>query len=309
MTAIEDARDVHVRTDGDGREPWSISLVAPPYVTTIRMTRDEAMLVHEELGRELRLSAPPTVDERCPIITTCAGDPWHGCSLPAGHPGRHDFSVRLYDAYPEFGIAPPTDDEREALERVVEPILDAAMGDYGGGTYEDYAIADAILASDVWRNRRQGPITDVIRRAVGPVVKHAGGSGGVYEFTPNGTPTEFWSYGNAVAYTAAVNEILHLLDPSIDLDVRATTYAGGRAEPRTLNAALEAAERARLDEDAAPRELDPRPWLFISDQVFGEHRSDHDKSHHDVSGTYWVFNPRPQYEQDRAKYEAVESAR
>jgi hypothetical protein len=85
-------------------------------------------------------------------------------------------------------------------------------------------------------------IIETIRAAVGPVVKHSGGSGGVYEFTPEGTPTEFWSYGNAVAYTGAVNEVLRLLDPTIDLDIRATTYAGGRDSPRSLAAVLEEAK-------------------------------------------------------------------
>jgi hypothetical protein len=49
----------------------------------------------------------------CPIITTVAGDPWHGCALPLDHEGRHDFSVRLYGAYPEFGIASPQPSEWE----------------------------------------------------------------------------------------------------------------------------------------------------------------------------------------------------
>jgi hypothetical protein len=87
----------------------------------------------------------------------------------------------------------------------------------------------------------QSSIIETIRAAVGPVVKHRGGSGGVYEFSPDGTPTEFWSYGNAVAYTGAVNEVLRLLDPNIDLNIRATTYAGGRDTPRSLDAALEEA--------------------------------------------------------------------
>lgn len=55
-------------------------------------------------------------------------------------------------------------------------------------------------------------------------------------------------------------------------------------------------------EEAKPN-LDPQPWLFISDQVFGEFRSDHDKGYHDVSGTYWVFSPREQYVQARSEYE------
>jgi hypothetical protein len=64
MTAIEDARAVEIRTDEDGREAWSISLVSAPYVTTLRMTRDEARLVYGELGQALGLTAPPTDDER-----------------------------------------------------------------------------------------------------------------------------------------------------------------------------------------------------------------------------------------------------
>lgn len=51
--------------------------------------------------------------------------------------------------------------------------------------------------------------------------------------------------------------------------------------------------------------LDPKPWLFISDQVFGEFRSDHDRGYHDVSGAWWQFRPRPEYEQDRARYEST----
>lgn len=81
-------------------------------------------------------------------------------------------------------------------------------------------------------------LADELRAGVGPGVKHSGGSAGVYEFTPNGTSTEFWSYGNAVAYTSAVNEILLGLDPESTFGT-ATTYAGGRAEPRTLQEALE----------------------------------------------------------------------
>jgi hypothetical protein len=48
--------------------------------------------------------------------------------------------------------------------------------------------------------------------------------------------------------------------------------------------------------------LDPKPWLFISDQVFGEIRSTYDRGYHGVSGTWWAFSPRAEYEQDRAKY-------
>jgi hypothetical protein len=48
--------------------------------------------------------------------------------------------------------------------------------------------------------------------------------------------------------------------------------------------------------------LDTKPWLFISDQIFGEFRADHDGGYHGVSGTWWAFVPRPEYEQDRLRY-------
>lgn len=53
---------------------------------------------------------------------------------------------------------------------------------------------------------------------LGRVVKHKGGSAGVYEFTPNGTPVEMWSYGNAVAYSGAALEVIDLLDEWIGDD-------------------------------------------------------------------------------------------
>ena len=42
--------------------------------------------------------------------------------------------------------------------------------------------------------------------------------------------------------------------------------------------------------------FDPEPWLFISDQVFGEFRSATDKGYHAVSGTYYAYSPRPEYD-------------
>lgn len=62
-------------------------------------------------------------------------------------------------------------------------------------------------------------------------------------------------------------------------------------------------------EPAVALPLDPEPWLFISDQVFGELRSGRDKGFHSVSGTYWAFSPRREYEQDRARYESVGGVR
>lgn len=73
----------------------------------------------------------------------------------------------------------------------------------------------------------------------------------------------------------------------------------GRVTPETVGVADHKAEEEASDVPA----LDPQPWLFISDQVFGEFRSDHDKGYHGVSGTYWVFSPREGFEKDRARYD------
>jgi hypothetical protein len=61
-----------------------------------------------------------------------------------------------------------------------------------------------------------------------------------------------------------------------------------------------------MNESTEPEALDPKPWLFVSDQVFGEIRSDHDKGYHDVSGTWWAFSPRPQFAQAREIYAAAD---
>lgn len=53
-----------------------------------------------------------------------------------------------------------------------------------------------------------------------------------------------------------------------------------------------------------PLSLDPQPWVFVSDQVFGV-RSAEDKGIHPLSGGYYDFKPRPEYEQDRARYDAA----
>jgi hypothetical protein len=77
-----------------------------------------------------------------------------------------------------------------------------------------------------------------LRQSVGPEVKHSGGSGGVFSFSPMGDSTEFWSYENAVAYTGAVIEVLRMIDPDREWFTRATTYHFGRPAPRTLDEAL-----------------------------------------------------------------------
>jgi hypothetical protein len=67
----------------------------------------------------------------------------------------------------------------------------------------------------------------------------------------------------------------------------------GRAEAARRRAAV-----------TEPMPLDPQPWVFLSDQVFGV-RSATDEGPHALSGAYYVFQPRREYEQDRARYEAA----
>lgn len=85
---------------------------------------------------------------------------------------------------------------------------------------------------------------------VGPPVKHRG-SGAVFEFSPKGTETEFWGYENAVAYTGAVLEVLDLLGARPE-NLTATTYAGGRAEPRTLDEAVAELRAQQVREGTSP---------------------------------------------------------
>lgn len=56
-----------------------------------------------------------------------------------------------------------------------------------------------------------------------------------------------------------------------------------------------------LGEYAQPY-LDPKPYVFLSDQVFGTPRSAVDGGFHSVSGTYWAFSPRPGYSQNEEDY-------
>ena len=58
---------------------------------------------------------------------------------------------------PHTCTVPPTDDEREALWELIDA---ERRGLTRIGSGDSMSLTDAILASDVWRNRRQGPITD-----------------------------------------------------------------------------------------------------------------------------------------------------
>lgn len=91
--------------------------------------------IHELEGQIERLTAPPT-KWSC-STPGCPGDGRYAAP-GRGHLGECRFPL----------TAPPTADEREAVVAAI----------YSSGVWR-YEVADRILASDVWRNHRQGPIT------------------------------------------------------------------------------------------------------------------------------------------------------
>lgn len=107
--------------------------------------------------------------------------PEHGDLLNLTGSGRDTRSIRCQEAHTMDEIRalipePPTGDEREALIELGEKAwvawVDSPEID-GIGPY----IADAVLASAVWRNRHRGPITDEMALRLGKVawVAHNGG--------------------------------------------------------------------------------------------------------------------------------------
>lgn len=76
-----------------------------------------------------------------------------------GHGGwrEHDPMTRLFDELRMMVPEQPSDDEREALARIVADFMQP--GGYEV-TESDYTLADRIVASPVWRNRHRGLITD-----------------------------------------------------------------------------------------------------------------------------------------------------
>jgi hypothetical protein len=88
--------------------------------------------------------------------------------------------------------------------RLTEAVRHSATGALNDDTVE--AVTDAVLAA----------FRDDLSARVGAMVRHRGGSGGVFERSPKGTPTERWGYANAVAYSGAVHEVLELLQPTYD---------------------------------------------------------------------------------------------
>jgi hypothetical protein len=72
-------------------------------------------------------------------------------------------------------------------------------------------LAEYAVVTEWVRKQTLRDFERVLTERVGPGVAHRGGSGGTYTRSPNGTLMEMWSYGNAVAYTMAVNEVLELI--------------------------------------------------------------------------------------------------
>lgn len=157
----------------------------------------------------------------------------------------HGFTRRidmelLYDALFASGILKPSSDYlvwvSEDGSRHDHPVAGS-----GHWVHESRSEVEA-AALEAFKDR--------LLAAVGPVVMHANGSGGVFEFSPKGTPTEFWGYENAVAVSSAVIEVLGLLGYEFP-STRGTTYAGGRDKPRTLQDAMDEAARVRSGKDEA----------------------------------------------------------
>jgi len=73
-------------------------------------------------------------------------------------------------------------------------------------------------------------------------------------------------------------------------------------DPTDVLMEMAADQQMESQEDPPTPQLDPTPWVFISDQVFGTPRSPVDQGYHDVSGTWWAFQPRPEYSQNREDY-------
>lgn len=163
----------------------------------------------------------------------------------------------------------PTDDEWQSLWDIIANIRDAHRRHADDADSAD--IADAILAAGFRRSGVPEPSAEEYPDAEGLAALRSNTS------EPQGESSDAWFDRQA----SAIITDRHGSDPT-------------QGEPS------DAQVLAQLP-------FDPQPWVFISDQVFGV-RSASDKGFHDVSGAYYVFQPRPGYEQDRTCYEAHHKA-
>lgn len=139
---------------------------------------EQQVIERHDLVMPIYAEVPEPSAERCPIIATVAGDPWHGCSLNSGHEGRHDFSVRVYGAYPEYGIEAPTEPqgeppEAEAVLRGIEalpasnPIRQARDASLPQGEPSDAACSCGGALNHKWGCQRKGEPSDAWQREHG----------------------------------------------------------------------------------------------------------------------------------------------
>lgn len=210
----------------------------------------------------------------------------------------------------------PTDDERSDLANVIRRDFFAVDGLPDD---EDYAIADAVLAAGFRRTAVQEPSRQIRECVV------------CGEKVTMSNATEEWEKRHEHVEPRVI-ERHDLVMPIYDDELTRERDHHGidpepQGEPDIADSFLAVAEglglspdvrRQALDQlteadqrvDRAQGEptlpLDPSPWLFISDQIFGVIRSEVDGGYHDVSGAYWSFRPRPEYEQDRARYKTTD---
>lgn len=188
--------------------------------------------------------------------------------------------------------------EREALATVIHEIFNACRGRNG---VSPAALADVILAAG-WGRAEEA------EWQYSYVEKWADDSG-VYERVTFDREAQARKYlRDNAEHVEGLNQEFNSEDQIVASIEKRVVHTPGewvpvkqkvRVAPETVGVADHKAEEGSSDVPA----LDPQPWLFISDQVVGEIRSDHDKGYHGVSGTYWVFSPREGFEKDRARYD------
>lgn len=134
MTAIEDPREVQIRSEEPGRESWAISLTTGAYTDTLRMTESEARLVHRALGARL---APPTDDEREALATEYARQ--HGDSQT-----RSDFLAGYDSGFRRQGqITDALDAIRSSWEVIRGAEMDMLAGRPDMDAMEEIALASS----------------------------------------------------------------------------------------------------------------------------------------------------------------------
>ncbi len=158
VVTVQDAQEILWRY-GYGHHADALDALIPEPSTAVLAT-DEEMALYGQ-AEAARVPAPPATVNYCPE---------HGDLLTLWG-GRDTRSLRCQEAHSMDEIralipGPPTDDEREALDFVIRDALAPLHIDYTPWHRIVTVLLDAILASPPWRNRRHGPITEAVERAV-----------------------------------------------------------------------------------------------------------------------------------------------